>query len=1091
MNKDEDVSLTIKLAAEDAIKEVNKMANSIDGVKYSVRDLGKEIKKTFNQSTIIGFAKAMSDLLDNMIRLSTPQAKFIENLNLMEVAFDKNSDSAYKLLDSMNDVFGLDPSNMAKQVGTYRQMASAMDISSDTAALLSENLLKLQDDVSSLYNLDTDKVFTKFQSAMAGQSRAVRSLGVDITTTGLQNELYRRGINATVDSLDSASKEILIYLTMEYQLRNAQGDLAKTSESVANQIRIFKEEVGMLARQIGAFLIPVLQTVLPILNGIIMALNTILSMILGFFHIDAKGLASQFGIAEVNTGFDKLGKTLNNTSKTAKEAKKSLRGFDKLNAIYTPTNSSGGNVSAGGGGGLGNADVYNKLKDQLKEYNNKMKDVQTKATKIRDAILEALGFTKDLNGQWKFTHLTIWGVLAILAGVGGVIWAIATVYKTIKKIAGIGKALGMGKNILKKKDINDTIDTINGAGDVGDAVNENSNSFALPSFKTVLKGIAELALIIGALTAIVAAIGALCKFKGFKEALQGGISQIKDLAIMLAIAIVPMGLFSAGVVVLGKVKIGTVLKGIMAFGALITGLEAIVGAVGIIADLSGTKDCINGGIETVERLATMLTKTMIPLGLFCAGVIALGALAEPALKGLGIFAALIFGLTGVVTALGALQKIDGFTDLVNGGGEVLFKLADILGGFFGTIISSFVDKATDFLPDLGTKLSQFAENLTGFVKVSKKIDPNIGNTVKSLADAILAITAEDILNQMTKFITGGKSIEKFGKNLKTFGADFAVYAKEIKDVKGNVVKASANAAESLAEMAHKIPNDGGLAGLLAGNNNLGVWSATLPIFGQNFSKYAKSIAGYNDTTASDKVVEAMKKFVDFAKKIPNEGGAVAWLVGDNGLKQFGSSLEAFGNNFKAYNKHIANINLDKIDKTTSELKKIVDIAKEIKDKGLGSVLGEFSYAASNALAQFTSAFSWRNGNNIGQTFGNAMASAIVKAFKNTTFPTIKLTNTAGELITKAKISVYANGGFPEDGFFFANHNEMVGKFSNGKNVVANNNQIVSGISVGVAKAILSTRRNNEAININVTADDDSIARYLKFRQTQDDRQFGY
>ena len=56
----------------------------------------------------------------------------------------------------------------------------------------------------------------------------------------------------------------------------------------------------------------------------------------------------------------------------------------------------------------------------------------------------------------------------------------------------------------------------------------------------------------------------------------------------------------------------------------------------------------------------------------------------------------------------------------------------------------------------------------------------------------------------------------------------------------------------------------------------------------------------------------------------------------------------------------------------------------------------------------------------------------------------------------AKISfpAFATGGFPEDGIFSANHNELVGKFSNGRTAVVNNIQIVKGVSVGVAEGVL-------------------------------------
>ena len=55
---------------------------------------------------------------------------------------------------------------------------------------------------------------------------------------------------------------------------------------------------------------------------------------------------------------------------------------------------------------------------------------------------------------------------------------------------------------------------------------------------------------------------------------------------------------------------------------------------------------------------------------------------------------------------------------------------------------------------------------------------------------------------------------------------------------------------------------------------------------------------------------------------------------------------------------------------------------------------------------------------------------------------------------------YTGGGFPEDGVFMANHEEMVGKFSNGRTAVANNNQIVDGISKGVYEAMLKAQSEN-------------------------------
>ena len=66
---------------------------------------------------------------------------------------------------------------------------------------------------------------------------------------------------------------------------------------------------------------------------------------------------------------------------------------------------------------------------------------------------------------------------------------------------------------------------------------------------------------------------------------------------------------------------------------------------------------------------------------------------------------------------------------------------------------------------------------------------------------------------------------------------------------------------------------------------------------------------------------------------------------------------------------------------------------------------------------------------------------------------------------------YAEGGFPEDGLFMANHGELVGRFSNGRTAVANNEQITAGIADAVYDAFMTAfsqtggGMNDQAVNI--------------------------
>jgi hypothetical protein len=147
------------------VKDTGKEA---DNTKEKFGSLGNQIKNAFSSSALLGWIGALKKGLDVMIKATKAEAEYVESVNLLQVAYEDNTKSADKLIRSMNQLIGLDPSNLTKQLGIYRQFSSAMGIAGDKANMLSENLLKLQTDISSLYNIDFDVAGKKLQSAIAG-----------------------------------------------------------------------------------------------------------------------------------------------------------------------------------------------------------------------------------------------------------------------------------------------------------------------------------------------------------------------------------------------------------------------------------------------------------------------------------------------------------------------------------------------------------------------------------------------------------------------------------------------------------------------------------------------------------------------------------------------------------------------------------------------------------------------------------------------------------------------------------------------------------------------------------------------------------
>jgi len=439
-----DVIAKVQIAAAEKGKEIETVYKQLKPLRQEVESLSNSIGLLGKAAGIVVFGMAIKKAADYMIKASKAQSDYIMSLNMMNAAFKETSGSANDFVANLSDVIGLDPAPITRQLGLYRQMASSLSLASKEADILSKNLIQLQLDMMSFYNVDMQKASNAIEGALTGQTKAIRALtGADLTKATLQQELYALGVDRTVNSLTRAEKTILIYLTLERQMSNANGNMAQTMNSVANQSRLLLDQITMLGRQIGAFFIPILKAVLPYLNAILMTINAIIGAILSLLGIDVKSMAKDFGT--LGGSVSGLSDGLANVAKNAKNAKDQLRGWDKLNVIRTPQAPTGGAVGGVGGiGGLGK-----EFEDALKEYNMQLDLMNNKAAQIRDKIMSWLGFSKDANGEWKFTG-NFWNILLDTALAIGAAWGgINLILKGLSFVGLIAEGTTLG-SVLKE-----------------------------------------------------------------------------------------------------------------------------------------------------------------------------------------------------------------------------------------------------------------------------------------------------------------------------------------------------------------------------------------------------------------------------------------------------------------------------------------------------------------------------------------------------------------------------------------------------------------------------------------------------------------
>lgn len=347
----------------------------------------KTVLGTFESIVGVGIGVSLAEAVKQSIDYS-------ENLNLLQVALKDSADAGMQFVSTLQEIYGLDPTNIMSSVGYFYQMSDAVGTSTKAAETMSMGLTKAAADISSLFNVDIETVQSNLASGMQGMSRAVRKYGMDIRAVTLKQTAMSLGIQGSTATMNEATLQGLRYVTMMRQARNAMNDFGNTIESPANQLKIFKEQISQLGRAIGNFFIPILQKVLPLLNGIAMAIRVILTFLGTLFGLDIGSFNSSLtaGVDAANDEADALEGVGSAAASAKKEIDNLLAPFDELNILQQRAAKNSG---TSGGGGISGAEMDPRLLAEIEKLSASFTDVRMKANEVRDAILEVFGLSWD------------------------------------------------------------------------------------------------------------------------------------------------------------------------------------------------------------------------------------------------------------------------------------------------------------------------------------------------------------------------------------------------------------------------------------------------------------------------------------------------------------------------------------------------------------------------------------------------------------------------------------------------------------------------------------------------------------------------
>ena len=331
----------------------------------------------------------------------TESNKYQEDLNLFTVALGQYADEAKEYAEYVSDIMGIDPAQWLRNQGIFNTLLTGFGDTAERAQLMSQNLTQLGYDLSSYANIPIEEAMLKLQSGISGELEPLRRLGYDLSQAKLQQTALNLGIKESVANMTQAEKAELRYYAIMTQVTTAQGDMARTLEAPANQLRILQAQLTQAARAIGNIFIPALNAILPYAIAVVQVIREIanaLANLAGFklTEVDYSGVNS----AAVGAG--SLADNLDDAAGAAKKLKQYTAGFDELN-VFAPNTGSGSGAGAGGAGGFDfDLPTYDFLGDAVQtrigEIKKIIEDTLAEITTIVSGFMLAVGAILVVTG---------------------------------------------------------------------------------------------------------------------------------------------------------------------------------------------------------------------------------------------------------------------------------------------------------------------------------------------------------------------------------------------------------------------------------------------------------------------------------------------------------------------------------------------------------------------------------------------------------------------------------------------------------------------------------------------------------------------
>lgn len=956
--------------------------------------------------------------------------------NVVVNTFGQYSDQLEKFSKDAITNYGISELAAKETASRFQAMGITMGAPVKNMANMSMELTKLSADLASFYNVDQSDAARSLWSVFTGETEPMRKFGLDLTEASLKAYALKNGLDSNISSMTQFEKTLLRYQYVLENTKNVQGDFARTSQNWANQLRILQQLVIKIAGVWG-------NAFVNMLKPLVQALNKALIAVYSFSEKVVNALGAIFGWkleiqrSSIDDDFSSAADDANNlasgtkkAAKAAKDLKTHLLGIDELNVVE-PDNDTGNDGAGGSGGGASGsgAGSDNGLKYKVTEtegaFKSNIKNLEQLGKSISDSLSNAL---ESINWKKIYKKAKNFGK-GFADFLNGLI--------TPRLFYDLGSTIGNSINtaLTSANAFAVTFDWKN----LGKSLVSSLTGF-LNSWDAGLTGKTLSNFVIGICQSIVSAVQTMSEDKIWQKFGQ----KIVDFICGIDWGKLIWNLGSL-VVTLAKEIPKVPYKLLEGVGQAI--IDKIFGD-GTYDNLSSQKwfatikKVLGYVISPLTLISDIVSKIKDKAGKLSPYIDKLKTKAEPEISTIANILGTIHGtVTGVasvvVSKLSPVLKtvLTILSPIVN----LLKAVNSVVHALIGNWLTQKIAETSALVSTVWEKIKPILVSLVARLKTMweyiKKIADKISGVAEFAVKSSPITGASAWINQKFNIdtTTNGKSdkdYKKLNKSIrgavglfKDADADYNVTtevngneAKNIETIK-NISKQwrdiwqdkDAKYDVKTATNGQTTSGNGILAGIL------GRWSATWKDKSAKFS--VDTAVNGNKTTNSESVKNIMSQL------------SAAWK---GKTAKFNATTSVNGT----------------ATTSASPLKKISDSfmsvfnGKSVTYNVKTQSNSDLQVLGKNAATQIYAGMSQKEiGFKIKQQTQADGGTALDRLLKGT---------------YSLNFQQYAQGGFPEDGWFRASHGEYMGKFDNGQSVVYNNEQITSGIAMGVREAVSAT-----------------------------------